>query len=366
MPLAEYHLKLDPADLRWFHDHPGTDRCFPAILETDTSACPVWIGYRGRYSRNFRKPSYDIWFGDKRLPDWGPELHLNAAYRDPSLMRGRLSFALFEKLSVAVPRCKHIWLAINEQNEGVYTAIEAVDRAWLQRQTLPDGPIYFAVGSKGNFGLIDQDLRRPKRYITAGYEKRHPDDDFTDLEELIEAITFPTALEFPSQIGRTIDVENCLRWLVGMEFVSHTDGIVQNYALYKSSAGQWRFSPWDLDGTWGRYPSGVASRADHMPVGTGEDNYLLVRLLRSERWRAQYIDIWRKALRTVFVPERLDEMIAEMYDEIRGDVVQDRWKRHSNTTFRREPERLRRYVRDRLAFVQSELGLSQRRGSFMK
>ncbi|HYF76990.1 MAG TPA: CotH kinase family protein, partial [Symbiobacteriaceae bacterium] len=241
VPLAEYHLKMDPADLRWFHSHAGTQRCFPALLETESASCPVWVGYRGRYSRNFRKPSYDIWFGDDHLPDWGPELHLNAAYRDPSLMRSRLSFDLFHKLGVAVPRCRHIWLCINDMNEGVYTAVEAVDQAWLKRQGLPDGPIYFAVGSKGNFGLIDQDTGRPKRYINAGYEKRHPaDDDFGDLEELIEAVTLPTVDEFPDQIRRTIDVDNCLRWLIGMEFVSHTDGIVQNYALYRAATGQWR------------------------------------------------------------------------------------------------------------------------------
>jgi spore coat protein H len=358
VPLAEYHLKMDPADLRWFHSHAGTQRCFPALLETESASCPVWVGYRGRYSRNFRKPSYDIWFGDDHLPDWGPELHLNAAYRDPSLMRSRLSFDLFHKLGVAVPRCRHIWLCINDMNEGVYTAVEAVDQAWLKRQGLPDGPIYFAVGSKGNFGLIDQDTGRPKRYINAGYEKRHPaDDDFGDLEELIEAVTLPTVDEFPDQIRRTIDVDNCLRWLIGMEFVSHTDGIVQNYALYRAATGQWRFSPWDLDGTWGRYPSGMASSADHMPVGTGEDNYLLVRLLRSARWRARYLDLWRRALANVLRPAHLDEMIETLYDEIRADVVQDRWKRHSNTTFRREPSRLRTYVRDRLAFIQDQLGV---------
>jgi spore coat protein H len=351
-----YGLTMDAGDLRWLRKHHGTYRWFPACLRVESESLPVWIGYRGRYSRWFPKPSYDICFDEGQLFHGHARLHLNAAYKDPSLMRGRLSLQLFTDLGVPTPCSWHVCLVINGEPVGLYTAIEALDKEWFARRGLTAGAIYYAVGSKGNFGLLDPDTGKRKRDLATGYEKCFPwDDDFSDLEALLYAITLPEPSQFEQEIAHRLDIENCLRWLVGLEFMSHTDGLIQNYSLFRCREGLWQISPWDCDGTWGRTPRGRIILADDMSVGTGEENYLLARLMMAPRWRKRYHSIWEETLREVLSAEHISTRIDEILREIRPAALQDSRKRYGNTTFLREPSRLRRYMVERTAFVSRRL-----------
>lgn len=354
LAVPEYHLSLDESDWRWLRSHAGTPRCFEGALTAGGDVWPVWAGYRGRYSRWFRKPSFDIWFAGGRLFHGHTRLHLNAAYRDPSHLRGRLSLEVFASLGVPTPRAWHVSLHVNGEPAGLYTALEAVDAAWYARAGLPPGPIYYGVGSRGTFGLIDPETKRRKRYLAMGYEKCYPyDEDFGDLEELIWAIALPDDGEFADSIDRTVDVESFLRWLIGVEFMSHTDGLVQNYALIRPGKGRWQISPWDCDGTWGRVPNGRPWPPDEMGIGTGDDNYLAARLLKTPRWRRRYLDLWEELLADPLSVRTLHGRLAALYGEIRSAALSDREKRRSNSTFLKEPGRIRAYIAERTAFVRA-------------
>lgn len=361
-PIPVYELEMDRADLRWLRKHEGTDRTFPAQLRIDGRAWPISIGYRGRYSRWFDKPSYDIQFHEDRQMEGHARLHLNAAYRDPSMLRARLAMAVFSELGVPTPEIWSVWLALNGKPLGLYQALESIDGAWFRRQGLPDGTIYYAVGRHGNFGLIDADTDQPKRDLALGYEKCHPeDDDCSDLEELIRRITLPDDSQFEGTIDQVVDVETFLRWLIGVEFMSHTDGLVQNYALFRNRSKPWRISPWDCDGTWGRIPNGRTIEADYMSLGTGEDNYLAVRLLHTQRWRNRYLEMWAHSLETVLDQDHIDSMLTALYNEIRPHAARDPIKRSGHATFVGEPARIRRYVRERTAVARERLaGLASR------
>ncbi|HWI51411.1 MAG TPA: CotH kinase family protein [Symbiobacteriaceae bacterium] len=358
MPVPVSELELDAADVQWLRSHRGTPRCFTCTLQAGAETHSGWIGFRGRYSRWFRKPSFDLWF-DPSSPSGGlRRVHLNAAYRDPSLLRGRLALDLFAALGVPVPRCRHIWLRLNGRDLGVYTEYESLDAGWLSRNGFADGPIYYAVGDQGNFGLIDPDTGRPKRYMIQGYEKSHPgDDDFSDLHSLIRQITLPDDPEFAAEIGEVIDVENCLRWLVGVLFMSHTDGLVQNYALFRPGQAKWLISPWDCDGTFGRGPGGGRLGADYLPPDHGQENYLVARLLQTEFGRRRFREIMAEALSGALAAERVLERMESIYGEIRPEARADPLKRYSNTTFRRERGLIRTYVEERTRLVKQALGL---------
>lgn len=354
-PIPEYHLELNPPDLHWFRNHQGTDRCFPAQLRIGADTFAGWIGYRGRLSRWFSKSPYDLWFEPGAGPEGQTCLHLNPAYRDPSLLRGRLALSLFAELGVTAPRAWHVWLTMGGRPLGLYTALESLNAGWLQRHQ-QTGSIYYAAGGKANFGLVNLDTKQPKRYLAMGYEKSHPDDDdFSELEELIYGITLPPDHEFEQQIDTVLDAEGCLRWLIGLEFTSHTDGVVQNYALLRPAGGRWQISPWDCDGTFGRTPFGQRLRANQVVVGTGEDNYLLVRLLHTARWRRRYLELWQEALAGPLAAKGVLAHLDAIYQEIRPYALADVSKRGVDSTFLREPAHIRRYVWERTAFVRHAL-----------
>lgn len=360
LTLPTLAITMDAGDLRWFSRHRGTARWFPISLRTESKTVPGWIGYRGRYSRTFGKPSFEIFLNE--LLNGHRRLHLNAGDRDPSLLRGRLSMELFANLGVPSPQGCHVSLVLNGEPRGVYTAYEAMDEAWFSRCGLTPGAIYYAVGTKGNFGLLDPDTGRRKRWVAAGYEKVCPDDDdFSDLEDLIYGIALPDAEQFDSEIDKRIDVERCLRWFVGVEFTSHTDGLVQNYGLVRSGSGRWQISPWDCDGTLGRTPRGTTLRSSEVDIGSGEDNMLVQRLLRSPHWRRRYLAIWEEALATVLSARRIATRMYEMHEEIRRAALADASRGFSRSTFLREPSRIKTYIEDRTTFVQRRLKLLRER-----
>lgn len=356
MAVLEYSLVMEPADLRWFRSHGRTDRCFPVRVHHNGRAWQAWIGYRGRFSREMPKRSYDLWFAEEEAFDGHRRLHLNAAYLDPSLLRGRLAFEVFTDLQVPTPGAWHVRLTLNDLPLGLYTAMESVDSAWAEGKHLKAKAIYYGVGGEGNFGLINPKTKRLKSYVSKGYEKCHPDDDdFGDLTDLIYSITLPDDGEFEQRIPSVLDVDCFLRWLAGVVFTSHIDGLIHNYALLLLEDGRWRISPWDCDGTFGRCPDSSRLPADYMSIFGRGQNYLVARLFEIDAFRARYRSLLEELLGTVLAPERVAEKLANLFAEIRTSALADTHKRFRNSTFLREPSRIRRYLRERSAYLHEHL-----------
>lgn len=355
MSVPEYRLRMDNHDLAWFLKHPGTNRWFPVELQTEHERCQGWIGYRGRSSRWFRKPSFELCF---QRPGFSghDRLHLNAGYRDPSLLRARLCLDLFAQMGVPTPKAWHATLSLNGKRFGLYTTVESVDQSWLSRNGYADGPIYYAVGNHGTLGYVDQETGRRKRYLAKGYESAQPgEDSFADLESLVHSVVLPDEGAFDKLIASIVDVDCFLRWFIGVEFLAHTDGLVQNYALFRPRGGRWLISPWDCDATLGRLPCGQPQEGDEMRLGTGTENYLAVRLLASREWRPVYHALWERLLADELSLPRITERLDEIFAEIRSEGLHDKRRKWSDTVFLRQPNEIRHWVSDRTKRIQEML-----------
>lgn len=347
---------MDNHDLAWFLKHPGTNRWFPVAFQTEKNACSAWIGYRGRSSRWFRKPSFELCFEQPGGFLGHDRLHLNAAYRDPSMYRAKLCLDLFQQIGVPTPKAWHATLRLNGDRLGLYTAVESVDQRWLTQSGYADGPIFYAVGNHGTLGYLDQETGKRKRYLTAGYEYAQPGEDrFPELEGLIHSIVLPGKEMFDELIASIVDVDCFLRWFIGVEFLAHTDGLVQNYALFRPHGGRWLISPWDCDATLGRLPCGRPQRGDEMLIGTGTENYLAVRLLASRVWRPVYKRLWERLLDDELSVKRVTEHSDEIFTAIRSAGLRDKRRRWSDSVFLRQPKEIRRWVMERTRLIREML-----------
>lgn len=264
------------------------------------------------------------------------------------MLRGRLCLELFRQLGVPTPKAWHSSLWLNGELFGLYTAVESVDQRWLSRNGYADGPIFYAVGNEGTLGYLDQETGMKKSHLTIGYEQVHPAEDrFHELESLIHSVVLPTEVAFDRLIPSIVDVDCFLRWLIGVEFLAHTDGLVQNYALFRPRGGRWLISPWDCDATLGRLPCGRRQRGDEMIIGTGTENYLAVRLLASKVWRPAYAELWERLLESELSTERIMERLEEIFYEIRYAGLRDRRRRWSDRLFLRQPKEIRKWVGER-------------------
>ena len=71
------------------------------------------------------------------------KVNLNNGFSDPTLIRERLAYELFEQMGIPAPRTSFVDLWINDTHLGVYTQVEQVDRTFLGRHFADDsGNLY--------------------------------------------------------------------------------------------------------------------------------------------------------------------------------------------------------------------------------
>lgn len=348
--LPVYRLELGHKQRHKLEQDLWSNEFVEGALHVGGAVHPALVRYRGHHTRKLPKRSYNL-----RFPQGGPggitELHLNAEYVDPSLMRSKLSFDLFGDMGLLTPTCEPLWLEVEGRPPGVWAAMESVDENFLRRRRLPPGSIYYAVDGDANFSLVGRYSKRLKQRLSQGYEKKCPKDgSWQDLEQFI--FTINSLDDFGGQVGRALEVEHYLDWLLLVVFVSNTDGFGHNYALYgNGETGRFDIIPWDYEGSWGRDPFGRALDPRHVPVGGR--NCLSARLMRTRRWRSHYA---RRLLELMsdgglLSLPRLFGRIEEMHERLRSYVHRDKGKGCSNSDFDAEPAFIKRYAERRVRYL---------------
>jgi spore coat protein CotH len=71
------------------------------------------------------------------------KLNFNNGWSDPTLIRERLAYELFEQMGIPTPRTSHVDLWVNDTHLGVYTMVEQIDKTFLgQHFPKGDGNLY--------------------------------------------------------------------------------------------------------------------------------------------------------------------------------------------------------------------------------
>lgn len=353
--IPSYFLIMEEKDLNDLRSDIWSDYPVPAYLQVEKNLYDIDIVYRGSYTRKFRKRSFLIEFIDPNRFSGARVIHLNAEYRDPSLMRNKLSFDFFEDLGVLSPQSHHINLTRNGLFKGVYLQLESVDELFLEKRGLPPGPIYYAVNNDANFSLTRDETR--KESLLAGYKRvagTESDDDF--LQEWIHKINTIPLSDFPDEIPRCLNINTFLRWLVGAVCTMNNDGFTHNYALYRNSeTGLFEIIPWDYDATWGRKVDGGIMRYDYVPIKGKKTHNLCALLMQVPEFRKRYRNLLEETLETKFTVEHMENKIISLHQALRPHVLSDPYKKKEIDTFDGEPEFIFQFIRERNSYLKKHL-----------
>ena len=134
--LHEARLDLDPSAWRALRDNFLSNQYYAANLTVDGVAVQqVGIRSRGEGSRSEDKPGLKVEF-DKYVPAqeyYGyKSLVLDNMTQDPSFLRERLSFLVFEAMGIAAPRNAFARLTVNGEYWGLYALVEPVSKPFLE------------------------------------------------------------------------------------------------------------------------------------------------------------------------------------------------------------------------------------------
>lgn len=353
--LPIYHVYIHPLDLIELKKDIWCDEPVPAKLTIGKRKLNIDIAYRGSHIRKVRKKSYHISFFKPALFRNAKELHLNAEYKDPSLIRNKLSLDFFDDIGVLSPQTKHVFLKINGKNEGVYLELESVDEHFLASRQLPKGAIFYAIDGDANFSLMSDLDKEVKKSLDLGYERKvgtEQDDLF--LQEMIFKVNTMLRLEFEAEIEKYIHVDQYLLWLAGVVFTQNYDGFVHNYALYRNGdTGQFQIIPWDYDATWGRDVNGRYMNEDYVRIEGF--NTLTARILDVPVFRKKYKGLLEQIMMNQFTTEYMNNKINQLVSQIRPYLLIDPYEKEKIEQFDQEAEFISRYIQARTKYIKSKL-----------
>lgn len=352
--MKTYKLFVNPTILRELKKDIWSEDYIDAKLMIDEQKHNIKMTFRGHHIRNYRKKSYDILFLKPFLQGSIKAVHLNGEYKDPSLIRNKLSMDFFKSIGVLAPETEHVLLYINGMFNGVYLQLESFNQDSLKKRNLPHGPIFYAINNDANFSLLTAE-GDPKPSLDEGYsQKCGTEDDYQFLLEFLVKINTLSDLEFNRQIGNVLNVEKYLRWLAGAICTQNFDGFVHNYALYRNSqTGKFEISPWDYDGTWGRDVHGEELEPDYVPIEGY--NTLTARILNYKEYRQTYRQILTNILQRQFTPEFQAPIIEELLNQIKPYIQKDPYAKKNWGKFNREYSYILNFIKERNAYLSEQL-----------
>lgn len=353
--LPIYQLYIHPLDLFELKRDIWCDDPVPAKLMIGKRKLNVDLAYRGSHIRKAKKKSYHISFFKPTLYRNAKELHLNAEYKDPSLIRNKLSLDFFSDIGVLSPQSRHVFLKINGKNEGIYLELESVDEYFLSVRQMPKGAIYYAVDGDANFSLMSDLDKEVKKSLDLGYERKiGTEQDNYFLQEMILKVNTLLRAEFETEIEKYIHVDKYLRWLAGVVFTQNYDGFVHNYALYRNGdTGQFEIIPWDYDATWGRDVNGRYMNEDYVRIEGF--NTLTARILDVPRYRKKYKSLLEQIMLHQFTTEYMNKKIDRLVSDIRPYLLLDPYEKEKIVQFEQEPEFISQYIQARTKYIKSKL-----------
>jgi spore coat protein H len=356
MQLPKYDIFIHPMDWKELKSDIWIDEPVPATLKTGKKRYEIDLAYRGSHIRKFKKKSYHVTFYKPKTFGMAHEIHLNAEYKDSSLIRNKLSLDFFADIGTLSPSSHHVQLSINGKHEGIYLQLESVDENFLKKRNLPDGPIFYAIDDDANFSLISPIDKGTKTQLDLGYERKiGSENDSLKLAEFIFKLNTTSKAEYEKVISEYLDVDKYLRWLAGVVCTQNYDGFVHNYALYQNGETKlFEVIPWDYDATWGRDIHGDRMEFDY--VRLEGFNTLTARLLDIPNFRKRYFEIMYSVLDTQFTVEFIAPKVENLYGTIRSSFLQDPYIQKHIGVFDREPELIYEFIKDRNAYLRKELG----------
>jgi spore coat protein CotH len=309
------------------------------------------------------------------------KLNFNNNWGDPAFMREVLGYELFKSTDIPAPRASFVDLWVNDIHLGLYTMVEQVDKAFIERNfTYTNGNLYKPEKPAGNLAWTKDDLAdgddAPDEEdinigggsldditdVVSGDDESDSGDISTETKSLIEQMCLKTnestsnhtvlykLLEvlnnepddtFATEIEKVLDVNEVLRYLAVSTVMVHLDNYIgsgENYYLYEND-GKFVMIPWDLNLAFGTYRIDLSMEQtinyyiDEPTCGAMSAKPLVSRLLSNAAYLEKYHEYIEEVLDGVFDSDTINARIDELAGLIRSYVKDDETKFYTAEQF---------------------------------
>lgn len=344
--LPEVHIIIDQDSLDQIldFDNRDSDYEYPATFiftkgtEVDTVE-NIGFRLRGNTSRSSQKKSFKVSFNtfeQGRQYHGLDKMNLNGEHNDPSIMRAKVSWDVFERIGLPAPRSNHIRLFINEEYFGLYMNVEHIDDEFVKDRFGSDAGNLYKNLYPADLSYISENSEdykwSPNWTDRRVYDLKTntEEDDYSDLASLISFLEASSMSKFKKEIEDYLNVDGVLRWMAVDILTGNWDNYwynQNNFYLYNDpESGRFEFIPYDYDNTLGidfLGPDwGTRDINDWGPSGANRP--LTNRILEVEEYRNRlnfYIErIIEEAFNEEFLFAEIDRLKALTEDAAEEDV----------------------------------------------
>ncbi len=358
--LNDLRLFMNSRDLQELRDTYLENTYYQADMEwRGIRVRSVGIRSRGNASRNPAKPALRVDFnryvaGQRFLGL--SSLMLDNLLQDPSLVREGVTMALFTRLGQPAPRESFVRLFIDDVYQGVYSAIEAIDAAFLERAFGDRSGNVFEYQWQSEFHgeYLGESLEPYKvRFKPENHELEADATLYAPLHDLFQEVNRENSPTWRESVDRYLDVTAFLTHAAVETYVSELDGLlgywaINNVHVYRPTGStRHHFIPWDRDQSFQAVDSSVMLRvADNIPMR---------RLLEYPDLRAYYLQVLETCARVASGGGWMDQEIVSRANLIRDAAYADQRKSNSNEEFEGSIAFLRAFAANRPAIVLAEV-----------
>lgn len=338
-------IEINPADLDAVYNTGGTDQYFPArfiFVDGAIRDTVENIGFRlrGNTSLSSAKKSFKVAFNTyepgRRYQDV-KKINLNGNHNDPTMIREKLYYDIWNRFGLPERRVAFARLYINEEYMGLYTNLEEMDKDWLARSyndnngnlykcTYPAPLIYI-----GNDQQDYKDIGSSAASGGRAYELQtnELEDDYSDLVGLIAALNEPADDNFPAQINQVLNVNLFLKALAVEVICGHWDDYAynqNNYYLYHDPAdNRFDFISYDADNTMGVDWFGIdwTTQDPYNWINPASNRPLYKKMMAVPEFKNQYSIYLDHLAKFIVLPDSIFPRIDYLHDLITSAAIDD-------------------------------------------
>lgn len=358
--LHEIKLSISTRDLQQLRDTYQDNTYYAADIQwRDLKVRNVGIRSRGRSTRAASKLGLQVDFnryvtGQRFLGM--KALVLDNLWQDPSMVREQVAMAFFARMGLPAPRVSFAKLYINNEFQGVYGIVEAIDSVFAQRAFGESEGFLFEYKQQPmyNGAYLGDELDPYKQLFEPRTREKQPDVVlYEPFRNLFREISQPRDPVWPTRVAEYLDLEQLVKYVAVETYLADDDGFLgangmSNFYVYRSDGSNvHRLIPWDKDLTFAEVERPLLTRL--------EDNELFRRLMAYRAGRVKFYQHLAAMAASAHEEDWLKAQLTQSVSLIAEAAKEDTLKPYAEDATAEALRTLRQFVRFRSRYVRTQL-----------
>jgi hypothetical protein len=346
--IASVHIFVSPDTVNWLYSNVSSNRYFRAKVVYEngniTDTIPqVGFRLRGNTSRNARKKSFKLSFNtfqSGRRYRGVKKMNLVGNHNDPTLVRQKLYYDLWNKLGLPMRRTAFVKVFINGDYYGLYTSLEEMDNDWLTRIygvnsgnlykcVFPADLVYLGSNQMTYKSLANGTVSGGRVY---DLETNQNADDYSGFVKLLQNIHLATGNNAAQLINDVLNIDLFIKAMALDVATGHWDNYGYNknnfYLYHNPFTDKFDFISYDTDNSFGVDWVNIdwAKRSVENWIHPDEPRPLASRVLNVPHFKQRYFQYLDSITRFVLHPYYINSSIDAMQAFVRPAAIQDTWR----------------------------------------